>query len=127
MFDVRTQGEHEFVRALSGGNQQKLIIGREVVRNPELLIAALPTRGLDVGAIEFIHKKLIEQRDNGKAVLLISFELDEVMNVSDRIAVIYDGVIVDTVIPTETTEQQLGLLMAGESKEGLSLKRQKLC
>ena len=76
---------------LSGGNQQKLIIGREVERNPDLLIAALPTRGLDVGAIEFIHKRLIEQRDKGKAVLLISFELDEVMNVSDRIAVIYDG------------------------------------
>ena len=104
-------------RALSGGNQQKLIIGREVDRNPELLIAALPTRGLDVGAIEFIHKRLIEQRDNGKAVLLISFELDEVMNVSDRIAVIYDGIIVDTVIPAETTEQQLGLLMAGQSKD----------
>ena len=101
---------------LSGGNQQKLIIGREVDRNPELLIAALPTRGLDVGAIEFIHKRLIEQRDNGKAVLLISFELDEVMNVSDRIAVIYDGQIVDTVIPTETTEQELGLLMAGQSR-----------
>ena len=116
-FDVRTQGEHELARALSGGNQQKLIIGREVDRNPELLIAALPTRGLDVGAIEFIHKRLIEQRDNGKAVLLISFELDEVMNVSDRIAVIYDGIIVDTVIPTETTEQQLGLLMAGQSKD----------
>jgi len=117
MFDVRTQGEHELVRSLSGGNQQKLIIGREVDRNPELLIAALPTRGLDVGAIEFIHKRLIEQRDNGKAVLLISFELDEVMNVSDRIAVIYDGVIVDTVIPTETTEQELGLLMAGQSRD----------
>ncbi|MEK3935020.1 ABC transporter ATP-binding protein [Sporosarcina sp. FSL W7-1349] len=116
-FDVRTQGEHELVRALSGGNQQKLIIGREVDRNPELLIAALPTRGLDVGAIEFIHKRLIEQRDNGKAVLLISFELDEVMNVSDRIAVIYDGQIVDTVLPYETTEQELGLLMAGHAKE----------
>ncbi|MBE1553403.1 ABC transporter ATP-binding protein [Sporosarcina limicola] len=116
-YDVRTQGEHEPARALSGGNQQKLIIGREVDRNPDLLIAALPTRGLDVGAIEFIHKKLIEQRDNGKAVLLISYELDEVMNISDRIAVIYDGKIVDTVSPTETTEQQLGLLMAGQEKE----------
>lgn len=116
-FDVRTQGEHELARSLSGGNQQKLIIGREVNRNPDLLIAALPTRGLDVGAIEFIHKRLIEQRDNGKAVLLISFELDEVMNVSDRIAVIYDGAIVDTVIPTETSEQELGLLMAGQTKE----------
>ncbi|MDW0109171.1 ABC transporter ATP-binding protein [Sporosarcina aquimarina] len=115
-FDVRTQGEHELARALSGGNQQKLIIGREVDRNPDLLIAALPTRGLDVGAIEFIHKRLIEQRDQGKAVLLISFELDEVMNVSDQIAVIYDGAIVDTVIPAETTEQELGLFMAGHNK-----------
>mgnify|MGYP001163261174 CR=1 FL=1 len=120
-YDVRTQGEHELARALSGGNQQKLIIGREVSRDPDLLIAALPTRGLDVGAIEFIHKRLIEQRDNGKAVLLISFELDEVMNVSDTIAVIYDGQIVSTVTPKDATEQQLGLLMAGhveEAKEG---------
>lgn len=116
-YDVRTQGEHELSRALSGGNQQKLIIGREVSRDPDLLIAALPTRGLDVGAIEFIHKRLIEQRDKGKAVFLISFELDEVMNVSDRIAVIHDGQIVDTVIPSETDEQELGLLMAGHSKE----------
>lgn len=116
-YDVRTQGEHELARALSGGNQQKLIIGREVSRDPDLLIAALPTRGLDVGAIEFIHKRLIEQRDKGKAVFLISFELDEVMNVSDRIAVIHDGQIVDTVIPSETTEKELGLLMAGHSKE----------
>ncbi|VDG97561.1 Galactose/methyl galactoside import ATP-binding protein MglA [Lysinibacillus sphaericus] len=115
-FDVRTQGEHELARALSGGNQQKLIIGREVDRNPDLLIAALPTRGLDVGAIEFIHKRLIEQRDQGKAVLLISFELDEVMNVSDQIAVIYDGAIVDTVTPAETSEQELGLFMAGHKK-----------
>lgn len=121
-YDVRTQGEHELARALSGGNQQKLIIGREVDRNPDLLIAALPTRGLDVGAIEFVHKKLIEQRDKGKAVLLISFELDEVMNVSDRIAVIYDGTIVDTVIPTETTEQELGLLMAGQTTEEVARK-----
>ncbi|KXH80039.1 ABC transporter ATP-binding protein [Sporosarcina sp. HYO08] len=115
-YDVRTQGEFELARALSGGNQQKLIIGREVERNPDLLIAALPTRGLDVGAIEFIHSRLIEQRDKGKAVLLISFELDEVMNVSDQIAVIYDGEIVDTVNPLETTEQELGLLMAGHTK-----------
>ena len=116
-FDVRTgHGESTPARALSGGNQQKAIIGREVDRNPDLLIAALPTRGLDVGAIEFIHRRLIEQRDKGKAVLLISFELDEVMNVSDRIAVIYDGQIVDTVNPLETTEQKLGLLMAGNTE-----------
>jgi general nucleoside transport system ATP-binding protein len=117
-FDVRTgQGEMTPARALSGGNQQKAIIGREVDRDPDLLIAALPTRGLDVGAIEFIHRRLIEQRDKGKAVLLISFELDEVMNVSDRIAVIYDGTIVDTVYPKETNEQELGLLMAGETRQ----------
>ncbi|PID22683.1 heme ABC transporter ATP-binding protein [Sporosarcina sp. P3] len=116
-YDVRTQGTHELARALSGGNQQKLIIGREIMRNPDLLIAALPTRGLDVGAIEFIHRRLIEQRDSGKAVLLITFELDEVMNVSDKIAVIYDGKIVGTVIPQETTEQALGLMMAGHSKD----------
>ena len=120
-YDVRTQGEHALARSLSGGNQQKLIIGREVDRDPELLIAALPTRGLDVGAIEFIHKKLIEQRDRGKAVLLISFELDEIMNVSDQIAVIYDGQIIDVVNPTETTEQELGLLMAGHSKSEMTI------
>ncbi|WP_019414848.1 ABC transporter ATP-binding protein [Paenisporosarcina sp. TG20] len=117
-YDVRTQGDHEPARALSGGNQQKAIIGREIDRNPDLLIAALPTRGLDVGAIEFIHQSLIEQRDNGKAVLLISFELDEVMNVSDRIAVIFDGEIVDTLDPLQTSEQELGLLMAGQTKKG---------
>ena len=122
-YDVRTQGEDTPARALSGGNQQKAIIGREIIRNPELLIAALPTRGLDVGAIEFIHQRLIEQRDKGKAVLLLSFELDEVMNVSDRIAVIYDGQIVDTLYPKETTEQELGLLMAGQSKKGKDLKQ----
>ena len=116
-YDVRTQGPHEPARALSGGNQQKAIIGREVERDPDLLIAALPTRGLDVGAIEFIHRRLIEQRDSGKAVLLVSFVLDEVMNVSDRIAVIYDGSIIDTVLPSETDEQELGLLMAGHSRE----------
>lgn len=114
-YDVRTPSAQTPARALSGGNQQKAIIGREVDRDPELLIAALPTRGLDVGAIEFIHRRLIEQRDKGKAVLLISFELDEVMNVSDTIAVIHDGHIIDTVKPKETNEQQLGLLMAGQS------------
>ncbi|BBP91962.1 hypothetical protein BsIDN1_55800 [Bacillus safensis] len=90
-YDVRTPSEYTEARALSGGNQQKAIIGREVDRNPDLLIAAQPTRGLDVGAIEFVHKRLIEQRDTGKAVLLISFELDEIINVSDKIAVIFEG------------------------------------
>ncbi|MGE8204019.1 ABC transporter ATP-binding protein [Heyndrickxia sp. NPDC080065] len=117
-FDVRTPSEFTLARSLSGGNQQKAIIGREFDRNPDLLIAAQPTRGLDVGAIEFIHKRLIEQRDNGKAVLLISFELDEVLNVSDRIAVIYEGKIVDIVDPKTTSEQELGLLMAGSKGQG---------
>ncbi|UAL54317.1 ABC transporter ATP-binding protein [Metabacillus dongyingensis] len=115
-FDVRTPSSSTLARALSGGNQQKAIIGREVDRDPDLLIAAQPTRGLDVGAIEFIHRRLIEQRDKGKAVLLISFELEEIMNVSDRIAVIYEGKIVAIVNPKETTEQELGLLMAGSSR-----------
>lgn len=115
-FDVRTPSEYTPARALSGGNQQKAIIGREVNRNPDLLIAAQPTRGLDVGAIEFIHQRLIDQRDNQKAVLLISFELDEIMNVSDRIAVIYEGEIVAVVNPDETSEQELGLLMAGSKR-----------
>ncbi|APH05196.1 ABC transporter ATP-binding protein [Bacillus weihaiensis] len=116
-FDVRTPSTTTLARALSGGNQQKAIIGREVDRNPDLLIAAQPTRGLDVGAIEFIHSRLIEQRDNGKAVLLISFELDEIINVSDRIAVIYEGEIIEIVDPKETNEQELGLLMAGSKRQ----------
>lgn len=115
-FDVRTTSEKEFARSLSGGNQQKAIIAREVDRDPDLLIAAQPTRGLDVGAIEFIHKRLIEQRDKGKAVLLMSFELDEVINVSDRIAVMYDGKIIDFVDAANTNETELGLLMAGVPK-----------
>lgn len=112
-FDVRTQSEESTAASLSGGNQQKAIIAREISRDPALLIAAQPTRGLDVGAIEYIHKRLIEQRDNGKAVLLMSYELDEVMNVSDRIAVMYDGKIIAIVNADETSENELGLLMAG--------------
>lgn len=117
-YDVRTPSIHTKARALSGGNQQKAIIAREVDRSPDLLIAAQPTRGLDVGAIEFIHKKLIEERDKGKAILLVFFELDEILDVSDRIAVIYDGKIVADLKPEETNEQELGLLMAGSEKVG---------
>ncbi|TCT26708.1 nucleoside ABC transporter ATP-binding protein [Melghiribacillus thermohalophilus] len=116
-YDVRTPSEFTRARSLSGGNQQKAIIGREVDRSPDLLIAAQPTRGLDVGAIEFIHTKLIEERDKGRAVLLLSFELDEIMNVSDRIAVMYEGQIVAIVKPEDTTEEELGLLMAGSKKQ----------
>lgn len=120
-FDVRTPSIHTKARSLSGGNQQKAIIAREIDRNPDLLIAAQPTRGLDVGAIEFVHKQLIAQRDQGKAVLLISFELDEILNVSDRIAVIYEGEIVGEVLPEQTNDQELGLMMAGSMKrEGVT-------
>lgn len=115
-YDVRTPSPYTKARALSGGNQQKAIIAREIDRSPDLLIAAQPTRGLDVGAIEFIHQKLIEERDKGKAILLVSFELDEILDVSDRIAVIYDGKIVADVKPEETSEQELGLLMAGSGR-----------
>ncbi|WP_432401616.1 ABC transporter ATP-binding protein [Wukongibacter sp. M2B1] len=117
-FDVRSgQGIDTATRAMSGGNQQKAIIAREVDRSPALLIAGQPTRGLDVGAIEFIHKKLIEERDKGRAVLLVSLELDEVMNVSDRIAVIFEGKIVGIVDSISATESQLGLMMAGANQD----------
>ena len=112
-FDVRAASEIVPASALSGGNQQKAIIAREVDRNPDLLIVSQPTRGLDVGAIEYIHKRLIQERDNGKAVLVVSFELDEILNVSDRIAVIHDGKIQGIVTPETTNKQELGVLMAG--------------
>ncbi|VQV57407.1 ABC transporter ATP-binding protein [Streptococcus pneumoniae] len=112
-FDVRAASELVPAAALSGGNQQKAIIAREIDRNPDLLIVSQPTRGLDVGAIEYIHKRLIEERDNGKAVLVVSFELDEILNVSDRIAVIHDGKIQGIVSPETTNKQELGVLMAG--------------
>src|SRR5215469_11077276 len=111
-FDVRTPSIEVPARALSGGNQQKVIIARELAANPEALIAAQPTRGVDIGAIEFIHRRLIEVRDAGKAVLLVSAELDEIRSLSDRIAVMYEGQIVDIVSP-EATEEQLGILMTG--------------
>ena len=117
-FDVRAANEIVPASALSGGNQQKAIIAREVDRNPDLLIVSQPTRGLDVGAIEYIHKRLIGERDKGKAVLVVSFELDEILNLSDRIAVIHDGKIQGILKPSETNKQELGILMAGgEIKE----------
>jgi len=111
-FDIRTSSIDAPARSLSGGNQQKVIIAREFSANPMALIAAQPTRGVDIGAIEFIHRRLIEQRDAGKAVLLISAELEEIRSLSDRIAVIYEGKIVDIVSP-DATEEQLGILMTG--------------
>lgn len=117
-FDIRSgQGEKTMVRSMSGGNQQKTIVAREIEYDPEILIAVQPTRGLDVGAIEYIHKQLIEQRDAGKAVLLASLELDEVMNVSDRILVLFEGEIVADLKPEETTIQELGLYMSGSKRK----------
>ncbi len=117
-YDVRSgQGPVTITRSMSGGNQQKAIIAREIDRDPELLVAVQPTRGLDVGAIEYIHKQLIAQRDAGKAVLLVSLELDEVMNLSDRILVMYEGEIVGEFDPKTTDVQTLGLYMAGAARK----------
>ncbi|MDP3388041.1 MAG: ABC transporter ATP-binding protein [Eubacteriales bacterium] len=122
-FDVRSsQGPVSTVRSMSGGNQQKAILAREIDKKHELLVAVQPTRGLDVGAIEYVHKQLVKRRDAGKAVFLVSLELEEVMNVSDRILVIYEGEIVGELDPKKTTMQELGLFMSGAkrdtSKEG---------
>jgi len=114
LFDVRAgQGPDTPASDLSGGNQQKAIVGREIDLDPDLLIAVQPTRGLDVGAIEYIHKRLVEQRDRGKAVLLVSLELDEIFNLSDRISVINSGEVIDTVKTEETNEDEIGLMMTG--------------
>ena len=116
-YDVRSgQGPVTVARSMSGGNQQKAIIGREIDRDTPLLIAVQPTRGLDVGAIEYIHGQLVAQRDAGKAVLLVSLELEEVMNLSDRILVMYEGEIVGELDPRQTTVQELGLYMAGAKR-----------
>ena len=117
-FDVRSgEGGKSIARSLSGGNQQKGVIGREIESDPDFLIAVQPTRGLDVGSIEYIHKRLVEQRDLGKAVLLVSLELDEVLNVSDRIAVVNNGELIGIVNANETNENEVGLMMAGVKKE----------
>lgn len=120
-YDIRSgQGAVTKARSMSGGNQQKAIIAREIDKNPELLIAVQPTRGLDVGAIEYIHKQIVAQRDAGKGVLLISLELDEVMNVSDRILVMYEGEIVGEFDPKKVTVEELGLYMAGSKRREVS-------
>ena len=117
-YDVRSgQGAVTLARSMSGGNQQKAIIGREIDRENPLLIAVQPTRGLDVGAIEYIHSQIVAQRDSGKAVLLVSLELDEVMSLSDRILVMYEGEIVGELDPKTTTVQELGLYMAGAKRQ----------
>ena len=118
-YDVRSgQGSVTVARSMSGGNQQKAIIAREVDRNKPLIVAVQPTRGLDVGAIEYIHSQLVAERDKGKAILLISLELDEVMSLSDRILVMYEGEIVGEFDPKNTTVQELGLYMAGAQRDG---------
>ena len=117
-YDIRSgQGPVTPARSMSGGNQQKAIVAREIDQDPDLLIAVQPTRGLDVGAIEYIHSQLVEQRDAGKGVLLISLELDEVMNLSDRILVIYEGELVGEFDPNKISTKELGLYMAGSKKE----------
>ena len=124
-YDVRSgQGAITMARSMSGGNQQKAIVGREIDKEHELLVAVQPTRGMDVGAIEYIHKQLIATRDEGKAVLLVSLELDEVMNVSDRILVMYEGEIVGELNPKATTVEELGLYMAGAKRDGKEAKHE---
>jgi simple sugar transport system ATP-binding protein len=116
-YDIRSpRDEDSIVRNMSGGNQQKLIVARELDKDPDIVIAVQPTRGLDIGATEYIHKQLIAQRDQGKAVLLVSLELDEVMDVSDRILVIYEGEIVGDLDPKKITVEELGLYMAGSKR-----------
>jgi simple sugar transport system ATP-binding protein len=112
-FDVRGGGPTTPARSLSGGNQQKLVLAREIQSDPRLLLAAQPTRGLDVGAIEFVHRRLIEQRDAGRGILLVSFELDEILGLADRVLVMYGGRIVLERDAGATNEQELGLAMTG--------------
>jgi len=112
-FDVRPPNPRLTAKSFSGGNQQKIVLAREIEQDPELLLVGQPTRGVDIGAIEFIHQRIIELRDSGKAILLVSVELDEIMGLSDRIAVMFDGRIMGERLPAETTEAELGLLMAG--------------
>jgi ABC-type uncharacterized transport system ATPase subunit len=116
-FDVRTPSPYVPAAKLSGGNQQKVIIARELSRSVQLLIANQPTRGLDVGSIEYIHKTIVRLRDEGGGVLLISAELDEIMSLADRIAVMYHGQIIDVLPADEATREGLGLLMAGVGRE----------
>lgn len=113
-FDIRSQSEKEAVGSLSGGNQQKVIVAREIASEPDLLIAANPTRGVDVGAIEYIHEKINDERNDGRAVLLVSFELDEILKLSDRVVVMHAGEIVGEIDPKNTSAEELGLMMAGK-------------
>ncbi|NNL18380.1 MAG: ATP-binding cassette domain-containing protein, partial [Boseongicola sp.] len=119
-FDVRPPNPHLTAKNFSGGNQQKIVLAREIERNPELLLVGQPTRGVDIGAIEFIHQQLVALRDRGKAILLVSVELDEIMSLADRIIVMFDGQIMGERIAGQTDERELGLLMAGVTDTGRS-------
>ncbi|MGB0904285.1 MAG: heme ABC transporter ATP-binding protein, partial [Mangrovicoccus sp.] len=116
-FDVRPADCWLSAKSFSGGNQQKIVLAREIEQNPDLLLIGQPTRGVDIGAIEFIHQRIIELRDEGKAILLVSVEVDEIMSLSDRIAVMFDGRIMGERRPEDTNETELGLLMAGVDGE----------
>ena len=127
-FDVRSgQGSVTVARSMSGGNQQKAIVARELDRPHKLLVAVQPTRGLDVGAIEYIHSQIIKDRDEGAGVLLVSLELDEVMSLSDRILVMYEGEIVGELDPKETTVQELGLYMSGAKRNTNNKSAESMC
>jgi simple sugar transport system ATP-binding protein len=117
-FDIRPADPMQTARNFSGGNQQKIVLAREIERNPDLLLVGQPTRGVDIGAIEFIHQQIVRLRDEGKAILLVSVELDEILGLSDRIAVMFDGRIMGERLPEETDEKELGLLMAGIAEDG---------
>ena len=121
-FDIRPSDKDNLLKSLSGGNQQKVIVARELYGEPKLLIAAQPTRGLDVGSIEFVHQQILNERDKGKAILLISADLEEILSLADRIAVIYEGEIVDILDPKKTNEKELGLLMTGSTANKKLLK-----
>jgi simple sugar transport system ATP-binding protein len=112
-FDIRPTDCWLTARNFSGGNQQKLVVAREIERNPDLLLIGQPTRGVDIGAIEFIHQQIVALRDAGKAVLLVSVELEEILSLADRVAVMFDGRIMGERLPGQTNETELGLLMAG--------------
>ena len=116
-FEVRPAEPNREARLFSGGNQQKIVLAREIERNPDLLLIGQPTRGVDIGAIEFIHQQIVALRDQGKAILLVSVELDEILSLSDRIAVMFDGQIMGERDPADTNEKELGLLMAGVTGE----------
>ena len=116
-FDIRPTNPNLMASDYSGGNQQKIVIAREIENNPDVLLIGQPTRGVDIGAIEFIHKQIVELRDQGKAVLLVSVELEEILALSDRIIVMFDGIIQGERLPENTNEQELGMLMAGMDPE----------